>query len=341
VSWSPTLEAIHGLSPGSFGGTFEDYLSDVHPEDLVAVKQAIVGSLEERTGHDIEYRIVWPDGSLHWIQGKGRVVLDASGNTVGMTGVCMDITIRKRAEEEIRAANAALLRSNEDLERFAFVASHDLQEPLRMISAYAQLLVKEYPGLFQGDAAAFVGNIIEGAKRIRELLVDLLAYAEIRGASQGPLEVVDLNLVVENVKLTLKTAVDESGAVINSDRLPVLRGHAGHFVPLFQNLIGNALKYRSERPPWIDVSVQEQDGQLRFSVADNGIGIAEEFHDKIFVVFKRLHGRDIPGTGIGLAICQRVVERYGGRIWVESQVGRGSTFFFTIPIRASVSRGEN
>lgn len=249
--------------------------------------------------------------------------------------------LERRVEErtaELRELNEDLARSNEDLERFAFVASHDLQEPLRMITTYAQLLIKTYPSQLESDAAMFVSHIVNGARRMRELLADLLTYTEIGGQSDQAREAVDLNLVVENVKQNLKASIDESGAVITSDRLPALSAYEGHFIPLFQNLIGNAIKYRSERPPRIHISVQNGNRDLRFAVADNGIGVAPEYHEKIFAVFKRLHGKKIPGTGIGLSICQRVVERYDGRIWVESEAGRGATFIFTLPKTLCLSK---
>jgi signal transduction histidine kinase len=232
---------------------------------------------------------------------------------------------------ELRTSNENLARSNEDLERFAFIASHDLQEPLRMITIYSQLLVRRYAGTIEPQAATFVENIESGTKRMRELLADLLAYAEIGARLDQPAQPVDLNLVVQKVREDLALAVAESGAVITVAHLPVIRGFESHFTPLFRNLIGNAIKYRGERPPAIDISVGGMDGQIRISVSDNGIGIASEYHSKIFVAFKRLHGKQIPGTGIGLAICQRVVERYGGRIWVESALGQGSNFIFTLP----------
>ena len=200
-----------------------------------------------------------------------------------------------------------------------------------MITAYSQLLIKSHAGEFTGEASTFVDNIVSGTTRMRELLSDLLAYTEIRSRDEEPLELVDLNAVLEDVRQNLKASIDESGAEVTSERLPVVRAYRAHFQPLFQNLIGNAIKYRSARPPRIHVSVQEKDGELQFSVSDNGIGIEPEYHKQIFEVFRRLHGRKIPGTGVGLAICQRVVERYGGRIWVESQPGVGSTFVFTAP----------
>ena len=255
----------------------------------------------------------------------------------------IDISERKKAEKELLASNEALSRSNEALERFAFIASHDLQEPLRMITAYSQLLVKAFPGELDKDVAMFVDNITGGTKRMRTLLADLLAYTEINlgPAEPAEAEAVDLNLVIENVRQNLKPSIDESGAVITSDPLPTLAAYPVHFVPLFQNLVGNAIKYRSESPPRIHISVQKTEGQFRFAVADNGIGIDPEYHEKIFEVFKRLHGKTIPGTGVGLAICQRVVERYGGRIWVESQAGQGATFLFTFPAVAVYSAGKN
>ncbi len=232
---------------------------------------------------------------------------------------------------ELEQSNAALARSNEELERFAFVASHDLQEPLRMITTYAQLLAKKYHGLLDQDAGLFVGTIVDGATRMRDLLADLLAYTDLAGRPHKWTEAVDLNVVVETVKQNLQASIDESGAVVSNDSLPILSAHASHFIPLFQNLIVNAIKYRSERPPRIHISAQTDDGQLRFAVSDNGIGIDPKHHEQIFDAFKRLHDKDIPGTGIGLAICKRVVERYGGRIWVESRTGEGATFLFILP----------
>ena len=175
---------------------------------------------------------------------------------------------------------------------------------------------------------------------MRQLLADLLAYTEINTGCDEPPDTVDLNQVLDTVRFNLQAAIDESGAAITARPLPVLRGHTAQFIPLFQNLIGNAIKYRSDQPPCVQISVQERGGEFVFALADNGIGIAPEYHEKIFVAFKRLHGKQIPGTGIGLAICQRVVERHGGRIWVESQPGRGATFFFTIPKHLADIDGE-
>ena len=264
---------------------------------------------------------------------------DEFGRIVGASKIARDITEQVRAADRLAQANAALQRSNadlartnDDLERFAFVASHDLQEPLRMITVYSQLLIKAFPGQPSDDTRMFIEYIVGGTKRMRELLSDLLAYSEISGQPEGSTSAVDLNVVLEKVTENLKAYIDETGASITSEPLPVLKAYEAHLSPLFQNLIENAIKYRGTEPPRIHISVQALEDQFQFAVADNGIGIEPEYREKIFVPFKRLHGKDIPGTGIGLAICQRVVERYGGRIWVESEVGRGSTFIFTVPL---------
>ena len=273
---------------------------------------------------------------------------DALGRIVGASKIARDVTGQVRAAErlaqmnaDLQRANENLARSNDDLERFAFVASHDLQEPLRMITVYSQLLIRTHSGEFDDQAAMCVDNIVGGTKRMRELLSDLLAYAEIGGTPEEPAQTVDLNVVIEKVTQNLKVAIEDSGAVITAGRLPSLSAYEGHFIPLFQNLIGNAIKYRGEQQPRIHVSAQMSDGELRFSVADNGIGIPPQHHQKIFTPFKRLHGKATPGTGIGLAICQRVVERYGGRIWVESDAGKGATFIFTVPDIAIHAVEEN
>ena len=242
-----------------------------------------------------------------------------------------------RLNAELRSSNESLARSNEDLERFAFIASHDLQEPLRMISIYSQLLVRRFAESIDPQTATFVENIETGTKRMRELLADLLAYAEIGARSEDAARPVDLNSVVQKARGNLAFAIAESGATISVARLPLICGFESHFTPLFQNLLSNAIKYRSQQAPKIEITTGRANEYIQICVADNGIGISPEYHSKIFVAFKRLHGKQIPGTGIGLAICQRVVERYGGRIWVESEPGRGSNFIFTLPAALIVS----
>ena len=346
TSWNRGAERIFGYSAEEMIG--RPILTIFPPErsgELSSIMQRIGAG--ERIEHYQTTRRT-KNGEILNVSLTISPMQDPLGRISGASVISRDITQQVRAADRLAQLNADLHRSNkvleltnQDLERFAFIASHDLQEPLRMITSYSQLLIKSYPGQFPREASIFVGNIVDGTMRMRELLSDLLAYTEIRSHDEEPLEVVDLNVVIANVRQNLKASIDESGAEVTSDRLPLLRVHRAHFEPLFQNLIGNAIKYRSAEPPRIHIAVQEVDGELRFTVSDNGIGIDPEYHKQIFEVFRRLHGRKIPGTGVGLAICQRVVERYGGRIWVESQAGQGAAFLFTLPNVAVRSAKED
>jgi signal transduction histidine kinase len=247
----------------------------------------------------------------------------------------------ENAEREMRlrveGLNRELARSNQDLQAFASMASHDLQEPLRMIGVYSQLLVRKFPRHTDPDAAMFAGNIEDGVSRMQKLLSDLLTFARLGGPASEQAEPVDVNHAVENAIRNLRAAIDSSGAEIVYGELPWVSAAETHLVSLFQNLIGNAIKYRAECPPVIRISAERRDGMVRFAVSDNGIGIAPEYHDRVFAAFERLHGKKVPGSGIGLAICKRMVERYGGRIWVESEEGRGATFYVTL--RAAQRQG--
>jgi PAS domain S-box-containing protein len=239
------------------------------------------------------------------------------------------------SQNELKRSNEELRRANKDLETFAYSASHDLQEPLRNIAICAQLLNRTCGNQLDGDAAGYLDGILRGALRMENLLQDLLAYARATKYAEGPLSSVDAGEVLTNVGQNLKTVIDESAAAITAGQLPVISMHEFHLAQLLQNLIGNALKYRSQETPRIHVSAVRQQGWWVFSVADNGIGIEPEYADQIFGLFKRLHSRDeYPGSGIGLAICQRIVEQYGGRIWLEKALpGAGSTFSFAVPGR--------
>jgi signal transduction histidine kinase len=246
--------------------------------------------------------------------------------------VAEDDTDRKRSDELLQRSNEDLRRANADLEQFAYSASHDLQEPLRQVAIYGQLLDKKYARQLDGKASQYLNYCIEGAQRMELLIRDLLAYSQVGRVSDSPAVTVSIREVIEIVKKNLATTIEETQAEISISSLPVVRGDSVPLVHLFQNLLSNALKYRSERKPRIRIAACKDGDHWRFTVEDNGIGIAKEFQSQVFGMFKRLHDRrEYPGTGIGLAICQKIVEKHGGEIWVESELGQGSIFFFTLP----------
>jgi light-regulated signal transduction histidine kinase (bacteriophytochrome) len=224
-----------------------------------------------------------------------------------------------------------LQRSNEDLRQFAYAASHDLREPLRMVAIFCQLLQRRYQGQLDAQADQFIDYAVEGAQRIDRLVKDLRDYVQVADGTEAGDTVTDCLAVLHNTLRHLEAAIQHTKAVVTWGDLPHISVHEVHLLQLFQNLLENALKYRSEVPPRLHLSAERQGEQWRFAVQDNGIGIDPKYATQVFGVFKRLHGPEHPGTGIGLAICQKIVERYGGRIWVESEVGKGSTFYFTLP----------
>ena len=244
-----------------------------------------------------------------------------------------DITPRKRAQEKLAQQAEELERSNKDLQEFAYVASHDLQEPLRVISGFVQLLSQRYQGQLDETADEFIGYVVDGADRMKTLIGDLLDYSRV-GTHGKPLEPLDSAGALDQARANLRVAIDESGArITGGDSLPRVNGDFNQIAQLFQNLISNAIKFRSDAAVEIDISSARVGESWVISVADNGIGMDPQHVDKIFGMFERLHGRgEYPGTGIGLAICRKIVERHTGEIWVESEVGKGATFSFTLPV---------
>src|SRR5579884_1340785 len=251
-----------------------------------------------------------------------------------------DITEQKRKEGELERTTRALQRSNQDLERFASMAAHDLREPLRVIASFSQLLARHNEGRLDEQSSKFIRQILNAAGRMDHLIHDLIEVARLNDASVRPLRPTDCSVVLGIALQHLQFNIEEAGASISFDPLPVVSGDEPLLVQLFENLIGNALKYCRTKPQ-VHVASQRQGNDWLFSVRDNGIGIAPEFHERIFGMFQRLHRREeYGGSGIGLAICKRIVERHGGRIWVESELGRGATFFFTLPANAAASDSD-
>jgi signal transduction histidine kinase len=249
--------------------------------------------------------------------------------------VSREITERQRAEKELKETLGELARSNAELEQFAYVASHDLQEPLRMVSSYVQLLARRYKSKLDKDADEFIGFAVDGANRMQTLINDLLTYSRV-GTKGKPFQTTDCNEVFSEALLNLSAATEESGAIITSDNLPTVMTDKTQMVQLIQNLVANAIKFRNKDRPRIHVSSEQKNSTWVFSVSDNGIGIDSQYYERIFAIFQRLHGKtEYPGTGIGLAVCKRIVERHGGRMWVDSECGKGSRFYFTTPVSES------
>lgn len=252
--------------------------------------------------------------------------------TIGGLVALHDITEKKKFEQTLVKKNKELEQSNTELERFAYVASHDLKEPLRMVSNYTQLLAKKYDRVLDGEAAEFIGFAVEGVHRMQALIHDLLEYSRI--GQKTSFTSICMNTVLHHVKLNLKNKIDECGARIISGNLPEVNGVFSQLTQLLQNLLENALKFRSEKTPEIEIHALQKDKDWVFSIKDNGIGLDNKYDEKIFIIFQRLNPREkYPGNGIGLTICKKITELHGGNIWYQSEPGKGTTFYFTIPVQ--------
>jgi PAS domain S-box-containing protein len=299
----------------------------LHPDDVQRCRENYYAAIQSGKPYHIEYRF-WDrhEQRWRWFMGRAVPIRDVAGNIVKWFGSCTDIDDQKRVEDDLR-------RANQDLEEFAFSASHDLQEPLRTVKIYSELLTKECGDSIDAEGRAYLSYLGGGATRMEMLLRDLLTYTQV-AKFQAPTEATDASEALASTLASLAGVIAETGARVTADPLPSLRVHGAHLQQLFQNLIGNAIKYRSpDRPPAVHVAAELHNGHWIFTVTDNGIGIDPGYKERIFGLFKRLHTSEAySGTGIGLAICRRIVDRYHGRIWVESEPGRGSTFRFTLPV---------
>jgi PAS domain S-box-containing protein len=331
-SWNGGAEKIFGYTADEIVGK---HISTLAAPDRVDEIPNILGRIRrgERVEH-YETKRRAKDGRILTVSLTVSPIRDSSGAIVGASKVARDITERERQEQALRKANAALTRSNEDLQQFAYSASHDLQEPLRMVSTYGELLQRKFGGKLGPTGDEYIGYTIQGALRMEQLLKDLRAYTQASMSGQEATEDVDAGAILDKALLSLGAAIKQSGALVTRTDLPSVRMHEFQLEQIFQNLIGNAIRYRASAPPRIHVAAVQQGSAWLFSVQDNGIGIDPQYKEQIFGIFKRLHNTsEYPGTGMGLAICERIVQRTGGRIWVESEAGRGSTFYFTIPRR--------
>jgi PAS domain S-box-containing protein len=319
-------EVVTGCSQQELiGADFADFFTD--PDKARRGYQQV---FREGWVQDYELEVRHRDGKTSPVLYNASVYRNESGAVEGVFAAARDISERKRAEQALEQKAQELQRSNSELEQFAYVASHDLQEPLRMVASYTQLLADYYRGKLDARAAKYMHYAVDGATRMQGLINDLLNLSRV-GTRGKPLERTDSGAVLKQCLDTLAPLLAQCSGTVATGVSPAVWADPVQLLQVFQNLIGNAIKFRGDGPPRIEIGAQCQGDWWEFSVADNGIGIAPEYAETIFVIFQRLHTRaEYPGSGIGLAICKKIVERHGGRIWVESEVGRGSTFKFTL-----------
>ncbi|HEY9363275.1 MAG TPA: ATP-binding protein [Chitinophagaceae bacterium] len=323
--------------PAGLALTPETFFNCIYPEDRQQFKRELNAALANGTNLNSEFSIL-NDGEPKYMHIFSRIVVDKYGHPSGFNGTIQDVTILKKSEAMLKQLNRNLeqraleLRaSNTELERFAFVASHDLQEPLRMVTSFLSLLEEETQGTLNEDSLQYIQFAINGAERMKKLIDALLEYSRL-GATKEAVTAVDCNQVIASVKKLLTLKIQESNAILHVANLPVIMGIDSQIQQLFQNLVSNALKYQDKITPRVEVSYSENPDHWLFQIKDNGIGFDTKYAEKIFIIFQRLHEKsEYSGTGIGLAICKKIVEKHGGKIWVESTIGQGSSFYFTWP----------
>jgi PAS domain S-box-containing protein len=305
---------------------------EITPEEYHAPQAEIIARIV-RTGKPEEYEkeYIRKDGTRVPVLLTTFVVKGDDGRPIGLAAIIKDITERKKVEKELKRMMDDLRRSNQELDRFAGVVAHDLQEPLRTVRNYVTILTRRYEGQLDADMDRVVRSAMDAAERMQQLISSLLVYARLdsRGMERGPTSCED---VLMHVLFDLQAAISETRAEVTHDPLPTVNADGGQFKQLFQNLVSNAIKFRSKEAPKIHIGAERRGGDWVFQVRDNGIGIKPEDRERVFGVFQRLHPQsDYPGSGMGLAICKRIVERHGGRIWAESEPGKGSSFCFSLP----------
>jgi len=333
------LQNIFGYDKDVAASDDHFWIKRVHPDDanaMISKRETILFKTHELYWED-EYRFRKADDTYAHVFDKGYIIRDENGIPIRMIGATQDVSQQKETEALLLELNDRLKRraeeltnSNVELERFAYIASHDLQEPLRMVTSFLQLLKKRYEEKLDETATQYIAFAVDGAERMKTLIMDLLDYSRV-GSNTEPNENVDLNLLVEEIRNVFSKTINDAKVNITVSLLPIVKGNRTQLFQLFQNLIGNAIKYQKDKYPVIQINYTEQEEEHLFEIKDNGIGIDPAFHEKIFVIFQRLHSRtEYTGTGIGLAICKKIVERHNGKIWVKSVPGQGSSFFFTL-----------
>ncbi len=330
---SPSCKRITGYDIEEFLADPNLIYSIIHPKDQPFFATHRAEAEKKLFSDEVEFRIIRKDGTLRWIGHVCQPVFDSDRNFLGTRASNRDLTKRKLAEDEVKKMSEELARSNADLKQFAYVASHDLKEPLLSIAGFSKRLEKKYKDNLDEKADEYIDYIIDGVKRMEILIKDLLEYSQVE-TNGKTLMPTNCSVALEKAIFNLQSAVEKSKAKVTYDPLPTVSADTSQLSQLFQNLIGNAIKFRDRKPPEIHISAKQQGEEWIFSVKDNGIGIAPGNFERIFTIFQRLHtGEEYEGTGMGLAICKKIVERHGGRIWIESEPEEGSTFYFTLPRR--------
>lgn len=339
VTWNEGIRTIFNYTDLQEYNDTKWWNEKIHPDDHSRVIDKINHHIKsQQSNWEQEYRFRCKNGSYKYIYDRGFTIYNNDNKAIRMIGSMQDLTetksnelVLKELNESLENRASQLATSNAELESFAYVASHDLQEPLRMVSSFLQLIERKYKDKLDQKAHEYIRFAVDGAERMKGLILDLLEYSRVNSRKEQK-EIVDLNEVATNLAITYKQVVETSEGTIEIDELPVVLGNKVQLMQLFQNLVSNALKYKSDRPPVIKITVQQKEDYYQFAVSDNGIGIEERFFNKIFIIFQRLHNKnEFSGTGIGLAICKKIVEIHAGNIWVESTPGIGSTFYFTLP----------
>jgi len=321
---------LSGYTPDEIS-TIADWTERAYGERTALVQKDIerLYGLQEKVNEG-EYEITTRDGKkLIWAFSSAPLGRLPDGRRL-VISMAMDVTQRKQAEVALAQQAQELARSNKELEQFAYVASHDLQEPLRMVTSYLQLIERRYKNALDEDGREFIEYAVDGSSRMKRLINDLLAYSRVGTHGKEP-GLINGEFALERVLNNLQLAIEDEQATVTYNSLPTVLVDAGQFEQLLQNLISNALKFHGRESPTIQIGAEQQDSEWLFWVKDNGVGFEPEYAEKVFIIFQRLHNiQEYSGTGIGLAICKKIVERHGGRIWAESEPGQGATFYFTL-----------
>jgi PAS domain S-box-containing protein len=339
VVWSDEVYRISGIMPSKFGGDLGDFLAISHPDDRALLREALESACRKREPLTTDFRIIRPDGSVRSLHARGKVILDDSGRPVRLAATLQDITERKQADQaildlnrELQARMTELAAANQELEGFSYSVSHDLRAPLRAIDGYSRMLIEDFGDQAVGESRRYLDVIVQNTRRMGQLIDDLLSFSRM-GRKSLETSSLDMNSLMKSVIEDLRQQHPDRPLDIRVEDLPRTKGDLAMFRQVCANLISNAIKYtRGREPTVIEIGARVDEKEVSYYVKDNGVGFEMEFAHKLFGVFQRLHSsKEFEGTGVGLALVQRIVQRHGGRVWAEGKVGEGATFYFALP----------